>query len=370
MRWSSIEELQKAASVGNPEACNQLGIEYCKGQLVKQDYLMGKTWYENAISLGCTDAEFNLGYLYMFGLGVSEDLGQAVYWYEQASDHGSAEAKNMLSDMYMDGYGVVKDTNKGISLLMEAAWLGWPEAMLGVGMLYYEGRLVPQDYAEAKSWYEAAANAGNQKAMHNLAVMYMQGEGVQKDEEAYKEWRKKAACAGFELDMAVLLQELAWRLSEKEAEKARIIFLHSKREFELISQGASAQEAAHMVDQEMPCVPEIRTEEVEEFKSWINKGLENHSPYAVFTFGRELINGKYYPQNVEEGLKRIKWFVDSDSQFYYQGLEDLAQIYSEGKVVPVDPELALQYAQQYCDAGRDDGLELMDTVKKNLDSYD
>jgi TPR repeat protein len=118
-----------------------LGISYCEGHGVPQDYAQAAVLYRKAAEQGNARAQANLGALYGDGQGVPQDYTQAAYWSRKAAEQGDAPAQ------------------------------------FGLAVLYEHGRGVPQSYEEAYFWYDlsasgqvtAASNAEGAKYRDNAA---------------------------------------------------------------------------------------------------------------------------------------------------------------------------------------------------------
>lgn len=80
--------LEKAASLDDPEAKNNLAILYSKGHGVgKQDHTKAHAYFLEAAGDGCADAQFNLGALYDTGRDgvVTADAAAAAHWFSQVT---------------------------------------------------------------------------------------------------------------------------------------------------------------------------------------------------------------------------------------------------------------------------------------------
>lgn len=95
----AVDWYRKAASIGYPEAENNLGGMYHDGKGVPQDYEMARKWYEFANLDGDPWAPYNIGQLYEFGLGVQRDHAEAVNWYRKAAGHGNERAREKLEKL-------------------------------------------------------------------------------------------------------------------------------------------------------------------------------------------------------------------------------------------------------------------------------
>ena len=81
----------------------------CSSDLIPQDYVQARQWYQKAATQGLAAAQFHLGVLYLTGGGVPQDYVQASKWFEKAAAQGNAEAQWALGNQYSRGMGVPQD---------------------------------------------------------------------------------------------------------------------------------------------------------------------------------------------------------------------------------------------------------------------
>ncbi|ATC64013.1 hypothetical protein CMV30_08660 [Nibricoccus aquaticus] len=118
--WSSVEEMQKAAEAGNPEAGYQLGEMYLNGVQVPVDVAKAVALLERAADAGHANAAFRLGKLNADGEVIPKNLPQAFVRYQAAANAGVAEAQFNLGAMYSSGRGVKRDYVEGLAWLIVA----------------------------------------------------------------------------------------------------------------------------------------------------------------------------------------------------------------------------------------------------------
>ncbi len=118
--WSSVEEMQKAAEAGNPEAGYQLGEMYLNGVQVPVDTTKAVALLERAADAGHANASFRLGKLNADGEVIPKNLPQAFVRYQAAANAGVAEAQFNLGAMYSSGRGVKRDYVEGLAWLIVA----------------------------------------------------------------------------------------------------------------------------------------------------------------------------------------------------------------------------------------------------------
>ena len=148
---------KKAAEAGHPEAMNEIGWMYEKGEAVATDYTKALQWYTKAAEAGNAAAMSNIGWIYDKGEGVKEDNVKAVEWYRKAIDEGNTTARYNLAWMYENGEGVQLDYKKAMELYVKAAAEESGDAMNNIGWMYENGEGVAVDYKKAMEWYQKAA---------------------------------------------------------------------------------------------------------------------------------------------------------------------------------------------------------------------
>ena len=122
----------KAASLGYPNAQNNLGVMYCKGMGLSQNYSKAFKLISEAAKQGYLEAEANLGYCYEKGYGTQRNLQEAVVWYLKAANRGHHHAAFRL------------------------------------GLSNEQGALSEKNIPEAIRWFRKAAASGHKVAIKHL----------------------------------------------------------------------------------------------------------------------------------------------------------------------------------------------------------
>ena len=187
---------EKSAQQGNPDAQNNLGAMFAKGQGVAKNDSEAVRWYRQAANQGHAKAQSNLGAIYAQGRGVARDDGEAVYWFRKAAEQGFANAQYNLGSMYSQGRGVSQDDGEAVHWFRKAAEQGNPPAQYFLGSKYSQGRGVSRDDDEAFRWCRKAAELGYVDAQFVLGRLYAQGIGIKKDDYQADHWFRKAAAQG------------------------------------------------------------------------------------------------------------------------------------------------------------------------------
>jgi len=117
--------LRQAAEQGNRSAQHHLGLAYCEGDGVKQDYAQAAHWLRQAAGNPETPPHFenepglpqsDLAHLYREGKGVERNPALAAEWYEKSFDDGNCCAALALAMARECGCGVERDTAKARAL--------------------------------------------------------------------------------------------------------------------------------------------------------------------------------------------------------------------------------------------------------------
>ena len=187
--------LQKAADKGHPRAMLQLGMIYEEGKGVKKDATKALTYFRKAAKKGDRDALYEMGVMYSDGIGVKKDMAEAIKNFKLAGDKGSTEAMNALALCYAKGNGVPKDVATSLQWLQKAAEQGDAYAMNDLGFFYSNPEL-GNDCIKAMDWYMKAHDAGDSSSLEAVGDMTMDKKCKDADEKKIAQWMKKYADQG------------------------------------------------------------------------------------------------------------------------------------------------------------------------------
>ena len=115
------QELLRKAEGGDADAQYALGVAYCRGQGISQDFAEAVRWYTRAAEQGNANAQCNLGMHWFKGEGTERDMKKAVDWWEKAANQGNAKAQCNLGECYHEGKGVEKDPKKAVEWWKKSA---------------------------------------------------------------------------------------------------------------------------------------------------------------------------------------------------------------------------------------------------------
>jgi len=89
----------KAAEQGDADAQVNLGVCYCNGDGVQQDYTVAAKWFRKAAEQGNADGQYRLGICYYGGIGVTKDHEEGIKWIRKAAKQDDTEAQDWLKKM-------------------------------------------------------------------------------------------------------------------------------------------------------------------------------------------------------------------------------------------------------------------------------
>ncbi len=95
----AVDSRRAAAEQGDPDAQNELGEMYARGEGVAKDFRQAAKWYRLAADQGHGPAQLNLGRAYANGLGVPGDHIRAHLWLNLASTSGDEDARSARDEL-------------------------------------------------------------------------------------------------------------------------------------------------------------------------------------------------------------------------------------------------------------------------------
>lgn len=121
----SLEQTQKNAQQGNPQAQYDLGWTYWKNA----EYQKSFPWIKAAASHGHSEAEYLLGMAYLNGRGTVQNYRSALEQFTKAAQKGHLEAQYRLGIFYRDGLATPSNKESAYLWLNIAAAHGHEEAL-------------------------------------------------------------------------------------------------------------------------------------------------------------------------------------------------------------------------------------------------
>ena len=164
----AVEQMVRAAEIGNPYAQHLLGKLYRDGTVVIPDVEKARDWFQRSAKQGLNVARYALGKLLLTDDPLVRNIPTGLCWLELAQQNGSSYAGYRLGKEHLRGETVPKDVPKALEYLNDAAQRGNQFAQYTLGKLYLLGREVPQDKALAEEWLRRSAAQGNESAQFFL----------------------------------------------------------------------------------------------------------------------------------------------------------------------------------------------------------
>lgn len=164
----AVEQMTRAAELGNPYAQHLLGKLYRDGTVVIPDVEKARDWFQQSAEQGLNVARYALGKLLLTDDPLVRNILAGLRWLELAQQNGSSYAGYRLGKEYLRGEIVPRDVPKALEYLNDAAQRGNQFAQYTLGKLYLLGREVPQDKGLAERWLKLSAAQGNEYAQFFL----------------------------------------------------------------------------------------------------------------------------------------------------------------------------------------------------------
>lgn len=119
---------------------------------------------ERAASLGHPEAQFLVGWQTFHGQGTPRDPARAVAWFERAAERGQPAAQTQLALCLLRGEGTRTDGAAAVRWLQRAAAQGFPLAHHNLALLQMRGEHTAQNRIEAHARFTLAAAGGVDQA--------------------------------------------------------------------------------------------------------------------------------------------------------------------------------------------------------------
>jgi len=105
----SLEWLNKAVELSNPQAMYALSKRFLEGDGIDQDIQRGIELLSNAAETGCAQAQNDMGFYYLTEQYVEKDERKAFLLFQKSADQGLDMGIYHLAVCYANGFGIAKD---------------------------------------------------------------------------------------------------------------------------------------------------------------------------------------------------------------------------------------------------------------------
>lgn len=321
---SSIPEKEKKYA-----AYLQSYLPYRIGKLHsrKEEYAEAAEWYQKSDT---PYAKFGLGGFYERGQGVEKNMAQAFELYKAAADTSIKKSEESAEDKQQSGFpfaeykvAVMSEDPAEKEEYYQRAFAGFTELseqedaddliFYRLGEMLRRGNGCEADLSAAVAMYEKAVEMHNKHAAYRLGMVCLE-----KDGEFYNPDR------GLEL-LRIAAEDSEWGKPNPDAQY---------------------QLAKLYLEGEL--VPEDRAVGMGYLRAAADQGYD----MAQYWLGKELAYAENAdPEQIAEGILWLKKSADQENCY---ALYLLAKTYIQGRLVPRDNEIGMQYLQ----AAADQGMEL------------
>lgn len=317
----SYEQALKLAEEGDGASMYRLAMMYYNGEQTDKDVKQALSWFRESAKEEYVPAMLRMMQFYRDGEQVKQNFQLSMSWVKKAAATGDPRGQFALADAYIYGLAGRQDVDAGLAILGERAVLGdesaerLMEKVLGdiqdarerfdagirnpstasgyyeMGMYCQKGDGYYTYPREAAEYFQKAAEKEHVDAQYQLACAYYYGEGVKKNEELCVQWLEKAAAKSHKEAM-----ELLNGIQEKQ---------------------------------------KIKREKAD-FKSSL-KQAEKGDAYAQSRVAEFYLNGTGVKKDIQKG---IEWYEKASETDEGYAARQLAKLYAEGGIIPVDEERA------------------------------
>ncbi|QDX25503.1 CHAT domain-containing protein [Sphingomonas suaedae] len=300
----------------------RLAEYYMKGVGTSPEPKAGLSLYARAADLGNAGAAKDLGDLYRFGRhGVAKDFAQARKWYQRAMDMGDDDSVAALGYMAERGQGGPKDEAEARRLYRIASDRGSGWGAENLAVMLQTGRGGPKDEKTAADFVRLAVDRDQTGAMRRLGTYYRDGIGLERDNQMAIAWFRKAADEGDD-DAMVALGDMATN-----------------------GKGMPRDEAAG--------------------REWYRKAAEagNGNGMRKLAFG---LASSEFTGVPSDNPAAVEWYHKMAALDDPDFAAVAADVFSEGKLVPMDLKAARKYyARAYAEGVEDTGRPLVEVILRD-----
>jgi len=186
--WIARKYFYAAAIKGHSKSQHNLACLYKNDAY--PNFTKAMYWHKEAANSGNTESKYDIGLMYCRGEGVEQDYEQAIKWLKRAGDDGHAEAWNKIGSIYYNikEYRKSDDYLKAFTYFYKGAKAGDIIAQYNLGIAYMDDNKLKQDFNAALYCFEKAANNGKFQALKKLDELYKTGKAKNSKYKSAAEW--------------------------------------------------------------------------------------------------------------------------------------------------------------------------------------
>jgi uncharacterized protein len=159
----SSDYMLRAARGGHRGAQFLYAMNCFSGDVIPQNFELGKEWLAKSAENGWPKAEFILFQLYYNGSSLvpggahyPKDTTEGIKWLRRAAEQSDFQAESMLAVMMIQGKDMETNLVEAKKLLRDAATHGYAAAENDLGFAIMSGALGERDWVEAAVWCKLA----------------------------------------------------------------------------------------------------------------------------------------------------------------------------------------------------------------------
>ncbi len=201
---------RKACDLGNPAACDNLGLMHSRGEAVPKNAELAFKLFSKACEAGYPNACLHLGRAHETGSGTPASADQAARYYASVCATDPAARKGYplvekavavacfnLGSMKLRGLGIPIDIGEGRRLVKLGCIRGNADSCTAWGVALTQAwGSEPADLKRAAELYQRGCEGGSVDGCYNLAVAYRDGDGLQRNQQRADETFSKACSMG------------------------------------------------------------------------------------------------------------------------------------------------------------------------------
>ena len=344
-RASHRHWIERAADLGEPAACQYLGVNSVYGrQGMAKDLDAACYWLRKGASLGCEECIYWLGRTRL-DLGGDAAL-EGMVSLHHAAMLGVARAQTTLGGQMVWRSKTAQAQADGMLWLHAAAAQGHAYGCYLLAEALREGRGCEADPTGAAHWYQVGADKGDADCQAYLGLAYSRGDGVEKN-----------LAKAHNLFSIASLQGGAWPtyLLGLSFENGSGTDKDPQAAIDCYTQAANAGEsrAAYRLGRAYLRGSLIGTDKPAAVR-WLRKSASLGNADAKATLGLMLRYGDGVEPNDTEALK---WFKQAAEQDDACALREIGLLYAAGDAVEQDLEEATRYMGRAASQGDEEATK-------------
>ena len=347
-RASHRHWIERAAELGETEACNYLGVGSAYGRHgMTRDHDAARYWLRKGARFGGANCMFALGRL-LLDLGEDEVL-EAMVCLHHASMLGDARAQAMLGGRLLWSSKTAQAQTDGIVWLRASAAQNQTYGIYLLAESLRNGRGTEVDLTEAAHWYQKGADNGDSDCQAYLGLAYNRGAGVEQDMARAHNLFSIASLQGnaWATFLLGLTFECAWG-TERDPKAA----------FDCFMQAANGGESRAAYRVGYAYLTGVLTGlDKPAAVRWLRKAAALGNADAKTALGLMLLNGDGVEVNATEALK---WLRQAAAQDDARALREIGLLYACGDAVDQDMEQATRYMGRAASQGDQQAVAWLD----------